>query len=137
MPRAGLSRAAGADGRLPPSRLAPRRSAPRAPRTRPARRQEKYDLAEFHLARALQINPGSSPLQCYYGMAMHEKALADGQRPVRALAVLERAIELDPHNPLARFQKARVLLSLEERQVRRAPRQSRAPPRGPPRRACG
>ncbi|KAL3908736.1 MAG: hypothetical protein SGPRY_009680 [Prymnesium sp.] len=34
-------------------------------------RQEKYDFAEQHLQTALKINPSSSPLYCYLGMAMH------------------------------------------------------------------
>lgn len=31
-------------------------------------RQEKYELAEYHFRRALQINPRSSVLYCYLGM---------------------------------------------------------------------
>ena len=34
-------------------------------------RQEKYDFAEHHLRKALAINPCSSPLFCYLGMALH------------------------------------------------------------------
>ena len=33
--------------------------------------QEKYDFAEHHLRKALEINPSSSPLFCYLGMALH------------------------------------------------------------------
>ena len=34
-------------------------------------RQEKFDFAEHHLRKALAINPCSSPLYCYLGMALH------------------------------------------------------------------
>ena len=34
-------------------------------------RQEKYDFSEHHLRKALAINPCSSPLYCYLGMALH------------------------------------------------------------------
>ena len=72
-------------------------------------RQEKYDFSEHHLRKALAINPCSSPLYCYLGMALH----ANGKRQ-QALEMLTNAINIDPKNPLARFQKAQVLLSSEQ-----------------------
>jgi anaphase-promoting complex subunit 3 len=71
-------------------------------------RQEKYDFAEHHLRKALAINPCSSPLYCYLGMALHANA-----KTAQALEMLSNAISIDPKNPLARFQKAQVLLSTE------------------------
>ena len=35
-------------------------------------RQEKYGMAEYHFRRALNINPRSSVLRCYLGMALHK-----------------------------------------------------------------
>lgn len=35
-------------------------------------RQEKYGMAEYHFRRALAINPRSSVLRCYAGMALHK-----------------------------------------------------------------
>lgn len=58
---------------------------------------------------ALQLNGRSSVLRCNYGMA-----LAKMGKPAEALAVLEEAIAADPANPLARFERAGVLL-LQER----------------------
>lgn len=40
-------------------------------------RQEKYELAENHFRRALTINPGSSVLMCYLGMALHKMGKND------------------------------------------------------------
>jgi anaphase-promoting complex subunit 3 len=34
-------------------------------------RQEKFEFAEHHFRRAFQINPRSSVLMCYLGMALH------------------------------------------------------------------
>lgn len=34
-------------------------------------RQEKFEFAEHHFRRALHINPRSSVLMCYLGMALH------------------------------------------------------------------
>jgi len=71
-------------------------------------RQEKYDFAEHHLQKALEINPSSSPLYCYLGMALHAN-----QKTLQALEKLSAAIEIDHKNPLARFQKAQVLICME------------------------
>jgi len=35
-------------------------------------RQEKFGMAEYHFRRALNINPRSSVLRCYLGMALHK-----------------------------------------------------------------
>ena len=72
-------------------------------------RQEKYDFSEHHLRKALGINPCSSPLYCYLGMALHAN-----QKTPQALEMLTNAINIDPKNPLARFQKAQVLLSTDQ-----------------------
>ncbi|GBG58701.1 hypothetical protein CBR_g102 [Chara braunii] len=71
-------------------------------------RQEKYELAEYHFRRALAINHSSSVLYCYLGMALH--AL---ERNCEALALLSTAIAMDSKNPLAKFQKANVLMAEE------------------------
>ncbi|KAG6472955.1 hypothetical protein ZIOFF_070435 [Zingiber officinale] len=67
-------------------------------------RQEKFEFAEHHLRKAYNINPQSSVLMCYLGMAQH--AL---QRNEDALEMLERAIAADKQNPLPVYQKANIL----------------------------
>ena len=69
-------------------------------------RQEKYELSEYHFRHALSINDRSSVLHCYLGMAQH--AL---RRNAEALEALDRAVALDRRNPLAKYEKASVLLS--------------------------
>jgi anaphase-promoting complex subunit 3 len=69
-------------------------------------RQEKYELSEYHFRHALGINSRSSVLFCYLGMAQH--AL---RRTGDALELLQRAVALDAKNPLAKYEKASVLLS--------------------------
>jgi len=71
-------------------------------------RQEKYIMSEYHFRYALSINPKSSVLYCYAGMAKH--ALNENDE---ALALLSQAIALDAKNPLARYEKAAVLMSDE------------------------
>lgn len=56
----------------------------------------------------LQLNPRSSVLRCHLGMA-----LAKMNKKAEALANLEQAIAADVSNPLARFERAGVLLSEE------------------------
>ncbi len=57
---------------------------------------------------AAQLNGRSSVLRCSLGMALAKM----GQRS-EALAQLEAAIAADPGNPLARFERAGVLLGAE------------------------
>lgn len=71
-------------------------------------RQEKYVMSEYHFTYALNINPKSSVLYCYAGMAKH--ALNDNDA---ALSLLSQAIALDGKNPLARYEMAAVLMSEE------------------------
>lgn len=75
-------------------------------------RQEKFDFAEHHFRKALAINPGSSPLYCYLGMSLH----ANGKTR-DALEMLKNAIAVDPRNPLARYQKAHVLIAMDEHEA--------------------
>jgi anaphase-promoting complex subunit 3 len=72
-------------------------------------RQERYELAEFHFRRALGINPASSVLHCYLGMALH--AQANASKSSEALDVLMKACEKDRSNPQLHFQRAHILFS--------------------------
>ena len=55
-----------------------------------------------------QLNGRSSVLRCNLGMA-----LAKMGKPAEALAHMDEAIAADPANPLARFERAGVLLAQE------------------------
>jgi anaphase-promoting complex subunit 3 len=66
-------------------------------------RQEKYDLAEYHFGRAVQLHPTSSVLRCNLGMAQNAN-----NKPFLALETLAEAFRLDPRNPQARFQRATI-----------------------------
>ena len=59
-------------------------------------------------ARRAQINERSSVLRCYLGMALAKVGKAG-----EALGCLGEAIAADPANPLAKFERAGVLLGLE------------------------
>lgn len=60
-------------------------------------RQERYELAEYHFRRALSINPSSSVLHCYLGMALHAQgAIA---KSLEALEILEEACKREAKNP--------------------------------------
>jgi anaphase-promoting complex subunit 3 len=72
-------------------------------------RREKYELAELHFRRAIAIHPRSSVLWCFLGMVFH----ATGKREA-ALKALDRARLLQPTNPQARFQRAHVLLAMND-----------------------
>ena len=72
-------------------------------------RQERYELAEFHFRRALGINPASSVLHCYLGMALH--AQANASKSSEALDVLMKACEKDRSNPQLHFQRAHILFA--------------------------
>ncbi|XP_072962662.1 cell division cycle protein 27 homolog B-like [Typha angustifolia] len=72
-------------------------------------RQEKFEFAEHHFRRAFYINPRSSVLMCYLGMALHSL-----KRDGDALKMMEQAISADKKNPLPMYQKAQILLSLEK-----------------------
>ena len=71
-------------------------------------RQEKYEMSEHHFKHSIEINPKSSVLYCYLGMAQH--AL---RKTEKAYISLQKAIQLDERNPLAKYEKASVLMSDE------------------------
>jgi anaphase-promoting complex subunit 3 len=74
-------------------------------------RQEKYELADYHFRRALDIHPRSSVLHCCLGQALH----ALGRAP-EALRALDAAVLADACNPLARYERAAVLVTMERLQ---------------------
>ncbi|KAK6139553.1 hypothetical protein DH2020_026699 [Rehmannia glutinosa] len=71
-------------------------------------RQEKYEFSEHHFRMAFQINPLSSVIMSYLGTALH--AL---KRNNEALEMMERAVLADKKNPLPLYQKANILVSME------------------------
>ena len=72
-------------------------------------RQEKFELAEYHFRRALSINAQSSVLHCYLGMVLHANKKCE-----EALDLLHEASAMEPKNPQARFQRANVLITMEQ-----------------------
>lgn len=71
-------------------------------------RQEKFEFSEHHFRMAFHINPRSSVIMSYLGTALHALKRSD-----EALAIMERAILADKKNPLPMYQKANILVSLE------------------------
>lgn len=71
-------------------------------------RQEKLEFAEHHFRMAFQINPHSSVIMSYLGTTFH--ALKKNNE---ALQMIDRAISSDKKNPLPRYQKANILVSME------------------------
>ncbi|KAL6563551.1 Cell division cycle protein 27 B [Orobanche gracilis] len=71
-------------------------------------RQEKYEFSEHHFRMAFQINPLSSVIMSYLGTDLH--AL---KRNNEALEMMERAVLADKKNPLPLYQKANILVSMD------------------------
>ncbi len=68
-------------------------------------RTQRLQLADFHFGEALRLAPDNSALHTYRGM------VASKQRDwERALECLERALQCNPRNVLARSQQAQVLI---------------------------
>ncbi|ORY51592.1 TPR-like protein [Rhizoclosmatium globosum] len=66
--------------------------------------QEKYDLAEFHLNHALQINSSNPILIVYMGLVYEKK-----KQTTKALDLYRRATQLRPDIPLYPFRLATLL----------------------------
>ncbi len=72
-------------------------------------KQEKYDHAIQYFKTAIKINPRSSVLVTYLGMTYFHN-----RQPREALECFEAAEKMDPNNPLNRYQKATVLMSMNQ-----------------------
>lgn len=70
-------------------------------------KQEKYSQAIQYFKRAIGINSKSSVLHTYLGMAYFRN-----RQSQEALASFEISDAMDPNNPLNKYQKATVLISL-------------------------
>ncbi|XP_022865632.1 cell division cycle protein 27 homolog B-like [Olea europaea var. sylvestris] len=71
-------------------------------------RQEKFEFSEHHFRLAFQINPRSSVIMSYLGTALHTL-----KKNKEALEMMDRAILADKKNPLPLYQKANILVSME------------------------
>ncbi|XP_047311527.1 cell division cycle protein 27 homolog B [Impatiens glandulifera] len=71
-------------------------------------RQEKLDFSEHHFHMAFQINPCSSVIMCYLGIAFHGLKRND-----EALKMMDKSILADKKNPVPMYHKARILVSME------------------------
>lgn len=71
-------------------------------------RQEKFEFSEHHFRMAFEINPRSSVIMSYLGTAFHALKRSD-----EALEMMEKAILADKKNPLPMYQKANILVSME------------------------
>jgi anaphase-promoting complex subunit 3 len=60
-------------------------------------RQERFEMSEYHFRKAKKINPRSSVLDCYLGMALN--AQGSITKVFEALEVLSDAAKRDPQNP--------------------------------------
>ncbi|QDZ20960.1 cell division cycle protein 27-like protein [Chloropicon primus] len=70
-------------------------------------KQEKYEMTEYHYRRALEINRNSSVLRCCLGKTLHKMGCTD-----EALELLDEAVTKDPHNAIAKYERAVVLFSI-------------------------
>ncbi|OON15319.1 tetratricopeptide repeat protein [Opisthorchis viverrini] len=74
-------------------------------------KQEKFELAETHLARAVALFPHSHLLLTNLGVLRGRLGhLDDG--PESALALVTKACQIQPNNPLARYHRSSLLFHL-------------------------
>jgi anaphase-promoting complex subunit 3 len=71
-------------------------------------RQEKFRLAEKHYQIALDLNPHNSMLWYYLGHVIR----VGGGRESDALHSLERALQENPRNPVARFELCKLYMQM-------------------------
>lgn len=88
-------------------------------------KQEKYALAQSHFRNAVQINPRNSNLHYHLGVALaagvnnvvsnsgEENSRGNRHALVSALAELETAGNLDSTNPVPRFERAKILATMQ------------------------
>jgi len=67
-------------------------------------------MAEYHFRKAIDIHPHNSVLLTHLALVLHA---AGPPRWQEALQVLSHTTQLQPQNPQAKFQKAKVLIDLE------------------------
>mmetsp|Transcript_834 Transcript_834/g.2434 ORF Transcript_834/g.2434 Transcript_834/m.2434 type:complete len:138 (+) Transcript_834:603-1016(+) len=72
-------------------------------------KQEKYGLAEQHFRVALSLHPESSSLCYHLGCCLTLQG-----RKEEGLEILNDAVRLDPSNPIARFERAKILTGLNQ-----------------------
>ena len=87
-------------------------------------KQEKFGLAHNHFRHAVQINPLNSTLHYHLGVSLAAGATSsvgadmsqhtNRQALVSALAELETAANLDPRNPVPRFERAKILAAMNK-----------------------
>lgn len=70
-------------------------------------KQERYQLAEIHYTKALQINPKNSVLMVHIGMMQFFL-----NRIEQAVQTLNHAIAIDPKNPLCKFHRGSMYFSM-------------------------
>jgi anaphase-promoting complex subunit 3 len=75
-------------------------------------KQEKYENAVQYFKSAVRLNERSSVLYTYLGMAYFN--WSKPSHFVQARDYFNKAEELDPRNPLNRYQKASVLIAMKE-----------------------
>ncbi|KAM9044879.1 cell division cycle protein 27 homolog isoform 9-T9 [Megaptera novaeangliae] len=81
-------------------------------------KQEKFSLAEMHFQKALDINPQSSVLLCHIGVDLYFLQVQHAlKKSEKALDTLNKAIVIDPKNPLCKFHRASVLFANEKYKV--------------------
>eukprot|EP01094_Clydonella_sp_ATCC50884_P025838 TRINITY_DN6927_c0_g1_i4.p2 TRINITY_DN6927_c0_g1~~TRINITY_DN6927_c0_g1_i4.p2 ORF type:complete len:281 (-),score=73.93 TRINITY_DN6927_c0_g1_i4:56-898(-) len=78
-------------------------------------RQGSYKAAAQHFARAVSINPRSSVLYCFAGMA-----LSGCNMTLEAMAHYERSIKLDPKNNMAAFKLANLIIEKDRKYLNMA-----------------
>jgi len=71
-------------------------------------KQERFQLAEVYYKKALMINRYSPLLMCHVATVQHKTNNSQA-----ALDTLNKAITFSPKNPLCKFERANILISLE------------------------
>ncbi|CAN8065049.1 unnamed protein product [Agarophyton chilense] len=84
-------------------------------------KQEKFGMAQNHFRNAVLVNPLNSTLHYHLGVSMAAGANMVAEKAsykttqhalISALAELETAANLDPRNPVPRFERAKILIAM-------------------------
>jgi len=71
-------------------------------------KQERYQLAEYHIVKALSISPLSPKLMCHLASVQHKL-----NKTEKALQTINNAMLIAPKNALCKFERASILHKME------------------------